>query len=167
MNNLTLSESDSAHANIRVHTVSWSASCVHFIYCLVEGINDIFIDRISRESNAEIIIGASHQLDDRVLALIVDIVSAQINVLELNILEEHIALNFLSVSVSVGGILNHIKKGDRLLGFLGSLKFLVLLNDGIASLDLGLVGLNLILREGQAANLFKDLRGLHGLQVTL
>jgi hypothetical protein len=60
---------------------------VHFIYSLVEGINDIFIDRIPRESDAEIVISASHQLDDRVLALIVDIVGAQINVLELNILE--------------------------------------------------------------------------------
>ncbi len=137
------------------------------MYSLVEGINDIFIDWISRESDAEIIISASHQLDDRVLALIIDIVSAQINVLELNILKEDITLNFLPISVSVCGILNHVKERDRLLWFLGSLKFLILLNDCIASLDLGLVGLNLILREGQAANLVKDLRGLHGLQITL
>ena len=167
MNNLTLSESDSAHANIRVDTISWGSSCVNFMYSLVEGINDIFIDRISRESDAEIIISASHQLDDRVLALIVDIVCAQINVLELNILEEDIALNFLPISVSVSGILNHVKEGDRLFGLLGSFKFLVLLNDRIASLDLGLVGLNLILREGKAADLVKNLRGLHGLQATL
>lgn len=140
---------------------------MHFIYSLVEGINDIFIDRISRESDAEIVIGASHQLDDRVLALIVDIVGAQINVLELNILEEDIALDLLPVRVSVSGILNHVKERDRLLGFLGGLKFLILLNDRIASLYLGLVGLNLILGEGQAANLVKDLRGLHGLQVAL
>ena len=140
---------------------------MHFIYSLVEGIDDIFIYRIPRESDAEIVISASHQLDDRVLALIVDIVGAQINVLELNILEEDVALDLLPVSVGVRGILNHVKEGDRLLGFLGSLKFLILLNHRIASLDLGLVGLDLILGEGQAANLVEDLRGLHGLQVTL
>jgi hypothetical protein len=140
---------------------------VHFIYSLVEGINDIFIDRISRESDAEIVISASHQLDYRVLALIVDIVGAQINVLELNILQENIALYLLPISVCVSGILNHVKERDWLLGFLGSLKFLILLNHRIASLNLGLVGLDLILGEGQAANLVKDLRGLHGLQVTL
>ena len=137
------------------------------MYSLVEGINDIFIDGISRESDAEIIISASHQLDDRVLALIVDIISAQINVLELNVLKEDIALNFLPISVSICSILNHVKERDRLLGFLGSLKFFVLFDDSITGLDLCLVRLHLILWEGQAANLIKDLRGLHGLQITL
>ena len=82
---------------------------MHFIYSLVEGIKDIFIDRIPRESDAEIVISASHQLDDRVLALIVDIVGADVNVLELYIFKENPALNFGTLTVCISCLLNQIE----------------------------------------------------------
>ena len=109
---------------------------MHFIYSLVEGINDIFIDRIPRESDAEIVISASDQLDDGVLALIVDFIGTDVDVLELHILEENPALNFGSLSVCVGCLLYHVKEGHWLLWLLCCLEFFVLFNNGITSLDL-------------------------------
>ena len=67
--------------------------------------------------------------------------------LELYILEKNIPLNFLSISISVGSILNHIQERHWFLRLLGGLKLFVLFNNGIASLNFGLMSLNLVLRE--------------------
>ena len=91
-----------------INAVSGSARGMHIMYNFIKGVNHVFVNRISSKSDAEIVISASHKLYHRVLALIVDIVCAQINVLELNILEKDKALYFLPISISVGSVLNHV-----------------------------------------------------------
>jgi hypothetical protein len=75
--------------------------------------------------------------------------------LELNVLEENETLYFVALIICVSGLFNHVEKWHRLFGFLGCFKFLVLLNNCIAGLDLGLVSLNLILRKRNLANLIE------------
>ena len=109
INNLTISEGDPADTDVRVDSVSRGSSSMHLTYGLIEGINDVFVDWVSSESDAEIIIGASHQLNDGLLALIIDVVCAQINVLELNVLKEHASLNLLPICICICGVLNHVQ----------------------------------------------------------
>jgi hypothetical protein len=78
-------------------------------------------------------------------------------VLELNILEEYVPLNFLTIRVSVGSVLNHVQERNWLFRFLRGLKLFVLFNNSISSLKFGLMSLNLVLREWKTSDLFKDL----------
>lgn len=87
--------------------------------------------------------------------------------LELNILKEDKALDFLTISIGIVSILNHIKERYWLLRLLGGLQLFVLFNHGIASLDFSLMSFNLILREGDAPDLFENLCGVLRLQTAL
>lgn len=59
---------------------------MHLMNSLIESFNNIFINGVSGKSDPEVVIGATHELDDRVFAFIVDIVRTQVNMFELYIL---------------------------------------------------------------------------------
>ncbi len=140
---------------------------MHIVDSLIESFHDIFVYRVSGKGHTEIVVSSSHQLNDRFLAFVVDVIRAQVNVLELNILKENETLDFLAISIGIGSILNHIKERHWFFWLLGGFQLFVLLNHGITSLDFSLMSFDLILREGEAADLFENLCGMLGLKTAL
>jgi hypothetical protein len=70
---------------------------VHLIYHLDYTVDSCLADRVSSESDTEFVIGPPEQSSYRLFALIVDVVGAEVDMLELHVFQKHPALYFLSL----------------------------------------------------------------------
>jgi hypothetical protein len=75
----------------------------------VEAFDYTLLNGVTGECNTEIIVCSSDQGIHGIFTIIIDIVSANVNVLELHILKEDPALNFGTLAVCIGCLLNQVK----------------------------------------------------------
>lgn len=82
---------------------------MHIMRYFVEALDYTLWNGITGECNTEIIVSSSDQRIHCIFAIIVDIVSADVNVLELYIFKEDPALNFGTFTVCIGCLLNQVE----------------------------------------------------------
>ena len=92
------SKCDPSPGDVRVDAICGSARNVHLIHYFVDCISEAFRNvGVSSQSDPEIVVGPTDKTQDGIFELICQIVGAEIDVLELHILEQHEALDFLAI----------------------------------------------------------------------
>ena len=111
---------------------------------------------IATEGEAEVVWCAHQHVFNLSCDLIVHVVKAEVQVLELRAsLQEPVGC-FVAVTVTGNLALQRVKNGDGLFRLLLLLQFFVFLDDRVSLLELTLVGLNLVSRKGNLAEAVKD-----------
>ena len=98
--------------------------------------SELFAQLIGGHSHAKSVVSDFENVFKFWLDVIINVVHAEVEVLELRILDSHPDLLGLSIFIFLGDLLNIIQLWNRLLWLFRGLQLLVLLNDGISLLKL-------------------------------
>lgn len=110
----------------------------------MQSFDHFFLQFVGAQGDAELVLRTINHVGKRLLDVIVDIVHAEIEMLDLRILYGHPFLDLLTLLVDPFDWFNIVELRYRLLRFLRRLLFLVGLDDGIARLQLLQVVLHLV-----------------------
>ena len=154
---------------INLHYNSARICLSGFLYSSLVQIRDSVVDlddgcsfnRVTAQREAKIIrCPQEHVLNCR-CSLLVYLIQAEVQMLELWTLEHEPVGHFVAIGISAKLALNRVEYGHWLLRLFLLSELLVLLNDRISLLNLGLVGFHLICREGylpEATKNWKNIR---------
>ena len=155
-----------------VVNLHYNSACIclsGLLYSSLVQISDGIVDlddgcsfnRVTAQREAEIIRCPQEHVLDRGCCLLVYLIQAEVQMLELWTLEHEPVGHFVAIGISAKLALNRVEYGHWLLRLFLLSELLVLLNDRISLLNLGLVGFHLICREGylpEATKNWKNIR---------
>lgn len=110
---------------------------VHLLHCS-EG------KLVATDGESEVVRGPHQHIFHLECDLIIDLIQAEVQVLELRALQQVPVSCFVAIGVPRHLALNLVHNRDRLLSLLLLLELLVFLDDGVTLLQLSLIGLNLV-----------------------
>ena len=122
----------------------------------MDAIDDRVGDRVAAESEAKVVWGAHEHVFQLSGDLVVDLIQAEVQVLELWTAHQEPIRDLVALGVPSRLALDRIEDGDGLLWLFLLLELFVLLDDCIALLELTLVRLDLIGWEWHSTEAFKD-----------
>ena len=133
---------------------------VQVLYFGMQSLDHILGKLVGADGDAKIVCGSLEDCAQSLLNIVVNLVHAKIQVLELGVLDRHPLLDLFTSFIFTSDLLNIVKLRHWLFGLLGGLELLVLLNDGVSLLELSELVLNLILWEWESPDHLKQ-RGDH------
>ena len=122
----------------------------------VDAIDDRVGDRVAAQSEAKVVRGAHEHVLQLSGNLVVNLIQAEVQVLELWAAHQEPIRDLVTLGVPSHLALDRIEDGNGLLWLLLLFELFVFLDDCISLLELTLVRLDLIGREWNSAEAFKD-----------
>ena len=113
-------------------------------------------DRVSAQSEAKVIWCTHQHIFQLCDNLFIDLVQAEVQVLELRASHQEPVRRLVAFGISTILTLDGVEDWDRLFWLLLLLQLFVLLDDCVTLLELALVRLNLICREGNSTKAVKE-----------
>lgn len=127
------------------------ALLVHAFYRRVDALDRLVSERVPTEGQLEIVRGDGQHTVDSLESGVVDLVQANIEVLELRVDQQEPVGDLGARIIPTHLRLKVVKERHSLLWLLRGFELLVLLHDGVTLLNLALISLDLIRREGLTA----------------
>ena len=122
----------------------------------VNAINHGVCDRVSAQGEPKVIWCAHQYIFQLRGNLVVNLIQAEVQVLELWAAHQEPVCRFIAIRVAPHLALDCVEDGDGLLWLLLLLKLFVFLDDGVTLFQLSLIGLNLVCGEWHSTEAIQD-----------